>query len=210
MIVRHQIIAIFSRCVRLISLLAFRSRRRGYVGKILAGTLHTEVVGRRLSPGREVKNGNSGQIHPLTRTSALDGLAKCYCALHATKGGAALQDQGPYLAAWRRYRRWSRAFWIGFGSYLPGLAFASRAVRWRRNGDGTAIFLAAFVWMIIWVVIGYRKSNFRCPRCGELFFNKFDDRPWRMVWRHNPFARRCIHCGLPKWAAQDPNPHAAA
>ena len=45
-----------------------------------------------------------------------------------------------------------------------------------------------------------------CPRCGELFFRKFDDRPWRGAWQHNPFARRCMHCGLPKWAAVDPGP----
>jgi hypothetical protein len=22
-------------------------------------------------------------------------------------------------------------------------------------------------------------------------------------WYHNSFARRCIHCGLPKWADED-------
>jgi hypothetical protein len=119
-------------------------------------------------------------------------------------------SNGSYSAAWRHYRLWSWAFWIGFASYLPGLAFVSRALDWTRNGNSTAIFLTAFVWMLAWAAIGYRKSNFRCPRCGALFFNKFDDRPWRMVWRHNPFARRCMHCGLPKWAAQDPNQHAAA
>ena len=118
-------------------------------------------------------------------------------------------SNGPYSAAWRHYRLWSWAFWIGFVSYLPGLAFVSRALGWTRDGNSTAIFLTAFVWMLAWAAIGYQKSNFRCPRCGELFFNKFDNRPWRMAWQHNPFARRCVHCGLPKWAAQDPNPHAA-
>jgi len=106
---------------------------------------------------------------------------------------------GPDSAAWRRYRRWSRAFWIVFVLYLPTLDVVSRALGWTR-GDGTAIFFAAFVWMIALAVIGYQKSNFRCPRCSELFFHKFDDRPWRRVWQHNPFARRCMHCGLPKWA----------
>ena len=120
-----------------------------------------------------------------------------------------MQDQGPYSAAWRRYKLWSGAFWIGFAAYLPALAFVNRALGGSREGGGTAIFVAAFMWMMIWCAIGYQKFNFRCPRCGELFFNKFDNRPWRMAWQHNPFARRCVHCGLPKWAAQDPNPHAA-
>ena len=55
--------------------------------------------------------------------------------------------------------------------------------------------------MVLVAAIGYRKWNFACPRCGELFFRAFDARPWRQDWRHNPFARRCLHCGLPKWAA---------
>jgi hypothetical protein len=120
------------------------------------------------------------------------------------------ESLSPYAAAWRCYRQWSRAFWIVFVFYLPGLALVSRALGWMRYTNGTAIFLVALVWMIAFSVIGYRKSNFRCPRCDELFFHKFDDRPWRMSWQYNPFARRCMHCGLPKWAAQDPIPHAPA
>jgi hypothetical protein len=37
--------------------------------------------------------------------------------------------------------------------------------------------------------------RFPCPRCGKWFFAKW--------WYHNNFARKCVHCGLPKWA--DPN-----
>jgi hypothetical protein len=113
------------------------------------------------------------------------------------------RDEGPHSGAWRGYRRWSWAFWIVFVSYLPALAFVSRALGWTR-GTGNQIVLAAFVWMIAFTVIGYQKGNFGCPRCGELFFRRFDDRPWRRVWQHNPFARRCMHCGLPKWAGRDP------
>jgi hypothetical protein len=98
-------------------------------------------------------------------------------------------------------------FWIVFVFYLPVLAFVSRVLGWTRGGN--AIFFAAFAWMMAFAMVGYRKGNFRCPRCGELFFQKFDDRPWRTVWQHNPFARRCMHCGLPKWAAVDPNSHTA-
>ena len=110
-----------------------------------------------------------------------------------------MEDEGPYAEAWRRYRRSSRAFWILFELFLPGVAGANRVLGSARGG-GTAIFVVAFAWMVAFAVVGYRKWNLRCPRCGELFFHAFDDRPWRMVWRHNPFARRCMHCGLPKWA----------
>src|SRR5919198_5800790 len=43
------------------------------------------------------------------------------------------RDDDPYAAAWRRYRRWSRAFWAVFVRYLPVLDVASRALGWRRG-----------------------------------------------------------------------------
>jgi len=116
--------------------------------------------------------------------------------------------EGPYSAAWRRYRRWAWSFWIIFVTYLPGMALVNRAVGHMRESSAV-IFFAAFTWMIAFAVIGYLKSNFSCPRCSELFFHEFDDRAWRRVWRDNPFARRCPHCGLPKWASQDADPRPA-
>jgi hypothetical protein len=77
--------------------------------------------------------------------------------------------EGPYAAAWRRYRRWRWTFWLLFVLYLPAPAILSRAMGWTR-GSGTPIVVAAFAWMIA-------------------------------------FARRCLHCGLPKWAGHDPGPH---
>lgn len=117
-----------------------------------------------------------------------------------------MENEGPYTGAWRRYRRWSRAFWILFVLYLPGLAGAHRALGATGAANGATLFVVALAWMIAFAVVGYRKWNFRCPRCSELFFRSFDDRLWRRVWRHNPLARRCMHCGLPKWAARDPDP----
>jgi len=75
----------------------------------------------------------------------------------------------------------------------------SDALGWSRDG-GNATLLTALVWMLVVAVVGYQKWNFACPRCGEMFFRKFDARPSRRDWQHNPFARRCMHCGLAKWA----------
>jgi hypothetical protein len=36
------------------------------------------------------------------------------------------------------------------------------------------------------------------PRCGEMFFRAWDDRPSRETWQSSPFASSCQHCGLPK------------
>ena len=85
------------------------------------------------------------------------------------------------------------------------MAAIARALRPVTDPSGFAIPAIAFVWMIVVAVAGYQKSNFLCPRCGKPFFRTFDDRPWRADWQRNPFARRCMHCGLPKWASRDPD-----
>src|SRR5262245_30811038 len=97
------------------------------------------------------------------------------------------QDEILYSTAWIYYRRWSRVFWMVFVLYLPVLAVVGRALQSMPSAN-TLILFAALVWMIAFAVIGYHKWNFQCPRCGELFFRKFDNRPWRMDWQLNPFA----------------------
>ena len=111
-----------------------------------------------------------------------------------------MTDSASSASAWRRYRcaRW--AFWILFLSFLPGLAFLDKTFHLAANGHGGVILLPAFAWMIAFAVAGYLTGNFQCPRCGKLFFKKFDDRPSRRDWSYNPLARRCRHCGLPKWS----------
>jgi len=41
-----------------------------------------------------------------------------------------------------------------------------------------------------------------CPRCGKPYHYLVR---WYGRW-NNPFARRCVHCGLPKWVDSDPDP----
>jgi predicted RNA-binding Zn-ribbon protein involved in translation (DUF1610 family) len=109
-----------------------------------------------------------------------------------------------YAVAWRSYRWWSRTFWIVFLGYVPAIALIDRVVR-RAHGDAanTATLFVALAWMVAFAVVGYHKTNFSCPRCGEMFFRAWDDRPWRKTWRSNAFARSCRHCGLPKWSTGD-------
>ena len=110
-------------------------------------------------------------------------------------------DSTPYAAAWRSYRFWSRAFWLLFVGFLPGMALVDRGVR-QTYGEAanTTTMVAALAWMIAFTVAGYRRSNFPCPRCCQMFFRVWDDRPWRKDWASKPFTRRCVHCALPKWA----------
>lgn len=56
--------------------------------------------------------------------------------------------------------------------------------------DGVAPVLMT-AWFLGAVVTSFRVSGFHCPRCGRRFFEA--------SWYYNSFARRCVHCGLPKW-----------
>ena len=47
-------------------------------------------------------------------------------------------------------------------------------------------------WMLAFLVTWLRLAMFPCPRCGNHFFTSW--------WQGNLFARKCLHCHLPKWA----------
>lgn len=51
-------------------------------------------------------------------------------------------------------------------------------------------------WFVVSVYNGFRLQLLRCPRCGEWF---------SATWWYNlsVLARKCVHCGLPKFSTQD-------
>ena len=72
-----------------------------------------------------------------------------------------------------------------------------------------AVRIVGFVLFAAWVVVLLRfffvsgeYMLWSCPRCGKPFH--YVPR-WYGRWS-NPFARRCVHCGLPKWVDSDPDP----
>jgi predicted RNA-binding Zn-ribbon protein involved in translation (DUF1610 family) len=90
---------------------------------------------------------------------------------------------------WPEYRRRTRValvFVFGGLLFIAGLGLLVR---------GTGLEVVGSVLIMAWfcgsVVTTYRAGGFRCPRCGEQFF--------KTNFYHNGFARRCVHCGLPKW-----------
>lgn len=100
-----------------------------------------------------------------------------------------------YAPAWARYRRLRRDSWLGIlAFYLAGIAFAGapKPAAW-----GLGVVVAAAVCGVF--ITGYRQTSWRCPRCHQPFFT----RRWRWCTFHNVFARRCLNCGLPKWAPHD-------
>jgi hypothetical protein len=77
-------------------------------------------------------------------------------------------------------RRW-RFFWFVFLAYLPLGGFFMVL-----NAFDPLYF--ALPWMGLFVIAGARLGFFRCPSCEKLAFQT-------SFW-HNPFSRRCLHCGL--------------
>jgi len=96
-----------------------------------------------------------------------------------------------YENGWTEYRRRYRLFFAVFLSYVPGVFLVSVPVMWL-SGSETPVYLVAGAWMLAAVVTWVRLSTFRCPRCTKWFAAGW--------YFNNPLARRCVHCGLPKWA----------
>lgn len=99
-----------------------------------------------------------------------------------------------YSSAWHDYGRRRRWFW---GVYLGGFfGIAGLGLLFSNSPAGDLVFaVLAPVWMIGFVVTTFRCQFFGCPRCHQRFFG---------TWLYNnPFARRCVHCGLLKWAEED-------
>jgi hypothetical protein len=99
---------------------------------------------------------------------------------------------GPYADAWRRQRVWERLLWVvplGGAAALVVVIQISVSIT-RRPADWLRPF--GFLWFIGSAVVVIRRSLFRCPRCRKPFYR-------RRFWK-NDFARRCMNCGLPKWA----------
>lgn len=92
---------------------------------------------------------------------------------------------------WQDYRKRRNLALFAFLGYTP-VVFVIAVATERLWHTAMLAYVAAFSWMVFYAVASMRCSSFRCPRCGKWFFAKW--------WYHNGFARRCVHCGLPKYA----------
>lgn len=115
-----------------------------------------------------------------------------------------LKSSDPYCAAWRDYARVrTRSLVLPIALFYGGAAVT--AVLAAAIGDGAPDWLwpAAFVpWLGAAILTGQPGIHVACPRCGKAFHST--------SWYSNAYARRCVHCRLPKWAPRDPDEHVGA
>ena len=94
---------------------------------------------------------------------------------------------------WDEYRRRRNLAWFAFLGYVP-VCFTVGMLSMRVLSTFTPAFVVAIAWMVFFVIAGNLALRFPCPRCGKWFVAKW--------WYPNHFARRCVHCALPKYADQ--------
>jgi hypothetical protein len=97
-----------------------------------------------------------------------------------------------YTESWTQYRRVRNLFWLLFAGYVPvvGVAAVLCLKLFHTVMPG---FPVAMIWMAGWAITGVRLNTWPCARCGKWFAS---------TWWYNLsfFARKCVHCGLPKYA----------
>jgi ribosomal protein L37E len=114
--------------------------------------------------------------------------------LDLIKERAVMPQESPYEEQWERFRRINRlAFWV-LCTYLPGSAIIGVPLSRLADSDWPLALVGA-TWLIAVLVTDRAAIRLKCPRCGKPFFHTW--------WFHNGFAKKCVHCGLPKRAKHD-------
>ena len=105
-----------------------------------------------------------------------------------------------YDESWRDLRARIRLF---YGVWLGGMPVIMLVViplsRVFRNGALWAGGGLGILWVAGFSAAGIYRQLFNCPRCGKRFF-------WGPWW-HNPYARKCLNCGLKRWGTAGDNPN---
>ena len=101
-----------------------------------------------------------------------------------------------YREQWRRYTRLQIQFFLA----LIGWVVLGQVPLYLFMAFGTYIPLLVFVgiWIPMFIVAMIRFTHWPCPRCGKWFSGT-------LAYNLGPMARKCYHCGLPKFATYDSN-----
>jgi hypothetical protein len=113
--------------------------------------------------------------------------------------------EGDYSQEWAELRRMRRrvvtVVFSGAAVFVlvPLTRLAPRGIG---NALGLVLLAAWGALLVKFFSVSAEYSYWSCPRCGKPFHYVAR---WYGRW-NNAFARRCVHCGLPKWVDSDPDP----
>jgi hypothetical protein len=113
-----------------------------------------------------------------------------------SNSGATLGDMSESSDPWQEYRKRRNLALFAFLGYMP-VVFMFAVVTMRLFHSETPAYVAAFSWMAFYAFTSLRFQSFRCPRCHKWFFIRWWPPP-------PPWPKRCVHCGLPKYAPVSP------
>jgi hypothetical protein len=109
-----------------------------------------------------------------------------------------IEEAARYAAAWRDRRRRMVVFktiQILFFPMIVGAAFISLEYPSAYQKSMPQALLAFPAWFVVYIAAGLWLNQFRCPRCGKLYY-------WRLEWKGSLERQRkwrdCHHCGLPQ------------
>jgi hypothetical protein len=97
---------------------------------------------------------------------------------------------------WKDYRRRRNLLAFAFIGFVPIVGTLGYLTKRFLDTD-LPFDIIAPCWAAFFAVAGIRLQLFTCPRCRKRFFMKF-------LYR-NPFASRCLHCGLAKYSESSLN-----
>jgi hypothetical protein len=107
----------------------------------------------------------------------------------------------PYVESWRDYRgRVRLVYATGLGGFvimillmlLASVLIQGLGLSALRQAVSVLFYAFGFAWLAACAISWVRLGSWQCPRCSNLFFSR--------GLGSNQLARRCLHCGLPKWA----------
>ncbi len=99
--------------------------------------------------------------------------------------------------AWDEYIRRRRAFRLALLLFplwlVPGGMIQHALAGYGFKATSGVTFLAVLMPPMAFLMVTHlRRMLWPCPQCGRSFHV--------CGWYGNAFARRCVHCGLPRWA----------
>lgn len=99
-----------------------------------------------------------------------------------------------YLPQWKDLRRRQILSAVAFLGFPVEVIITSYAAKRVFHGPPATPLLSLF-WAALSLLANLPLVLFLCPRCNRPFFRPAN---WSVY-----FIKRCVHCSLPKWAAED-------